>query len=314
MNQNLNAIDAVITWVDGAEENYLRKIEQWSGQKVHKPTPHFQAGELQWCLKSIFKFAPFIQTIFIVTDNQQPDLKEFTAAEMSKIRVIDHKQIFEGFEHVLPTFNIFAIESMLYRIPGLSEQFISFNDDFFLTKLSKPTDWFLGQKPVLRGKWQKNTDRIWYKKLLSLMGAKPKRMGFQRGQSESAAFVGFDNEFLRFFHTPRPLLVSEYEYLYATYPELLPHQLQNRFRQAGQYNMFAMVWHSLIKKEKAIVKNDAAVIELHNPHKQHLIASLEKIDFAFQEPNIRSLNVQSLEEVPPKSQEKILKKLAKYLN
>lgn len=314
MNQKQSAIDAVIPWVNGAEEKYLDKLEQWSGEKVSRPTPHFQAGELLWCLKSILKFAPFIRTIFIVTDDQQPDLKELSEVEKSKIKIVDHRDIFKGYEHVLPTFNIYAIESMFFKIPGLAEQFITFNDDFFLTKPSVATDWFENEKPILRGNWQENIDRKWYKRLLKALGKKQKRMGFQRGQSEAAAYVGFEKEFLRFYHSPRPLLVSEYENLYAAHEGLEAHQMQFRFRQAGQYNMFAMVWHSLIHKGKAIVKNDSAVIELHNPHKQHLIASLEKIDFAFQEPNIRFLNVQSLEEVPAASQKKILDKLAHYLN
>ena len=57
----------------------------------------------------------------------------------------------EGYEHFLPTFNSRAIESLLYKTPNLSEHFLSLNDDFILLNETKVTDFFSGNKPVLRG-------------------------------------------------------------------------------------------------------------------------------------------------------------------
>uniref|UniRef100_A0A1I8IBY8 Stealth_CR2 domain-containing protein n=1 Tax=Macrostomum lignano TaxID=282301 RepID=A0A1I8IBY8_9PLAT len=50
-------------------------------------------------------------------------------------------EIFPNKSH-LPTFNAPAIESHLHRIPGLSDHFLYFNDDVFLTKPVHPHDFY----------------------------------------------------------------------------------------------------------------------------------------------------------------------------
>ena len=42
----------------------------------------------------------------------------------------------------LPTFNSNAIEASMHKIKGLSEHFVYFNDDMYLLKPTKPTDFF----------------------------------------------------------------------------------------------------------------------------------------------------------------------------
>ena len=49
------------------------------------------------------------------------------------VRLVRHEDIFPG-PAKLPTFNSFAIEACLHRIEGVSDRFIYFNDDVFLTK------------------------------------------------------------------------------------------------------------------------------------------------------------------------------------
>ena len=48
----------------------------------------------------------------------------------------------------LPTFNSHTIELNFHRIPGLSEQFVYFNDDFLLTGPCAPEDFFRNGLPV----------------------------------------------------------------------------------------------------------------------------------------------------------------------
>ena len=47
------------------------------------------------------------------------------------VTLITHEDIFPNKSH-LPTFSSVAIESHLHRIPGLSEDFLYFNDDIIL--------------------------------------------------------------------------------------------------------------------------------------------------------------------------------------
>mgnify|MGYP000178497100 CR=1 FL=1 len=154
------AIDAVITWVDGADPAHRRKRERHmapGGTPLHANgiNPHRWAcaDELGYCLRSIANNAPWINRIWIVTDAQAPDLSGVPAALRRKISIVDHRELFAGYEALLPTFNSLAIESLIWRIPGLAEQFIYFNDDVFLTAPLMPGDVFAGGKPVLRGKW-----------------------------------------------------------------------------------------------------------------------------------------------------------------
>ena len=84
-------------------------------------------------VKSILKFAPFVRKIFIVTDSQKPSFSGLEDLIVSnKVKVVDHKEIFKGYEKYLPTFNIRSIDAVLHRIEGLSEMFVYFNDDVFL--------------------------------------------------------------------------------------------------------------------------------------------------------------------------------------
>ena len=129
-------IDAVITWVDGNDPVLKKKRDAWLTEKhedksedIAGPSRYSSSGELFFCVASILKFATFIRRIFIVTDGQDPHLDNFLRMNFpdtkTEIRIIDHTDIFKGYEQYLPTFNSLAIETMLYRIPDLSEYFIN---------------------------------------------------------------------------------------------------------------------------------------------------------------------------------------------
>lgn len=59
---------------------------------------------------SLKKFAPWIRNIFIITDDQVPNLNNF-----DNIVIIDHKEIIN--KEYLPTFNSHVIEAHLHKIP-----------------------------------------------------------------------------------------------------------------------------------------------------------------------------------------------------
>lgn len=153
-------IDAVITWVDGSDpalkikrEHYLSHAETPLHDNGTNPHRWVCSDELNFCLRSIANNAPWVRRVWIVTDNQLPDLAALPSDFAAKIKVVDHRDIFSGFEGSLPTFNSLSIETMLWRIPGLSEHFLYFNDDVFLTASVAPEDFFAPDGPVLRGKW-----------------------------------------------------------------------------------------------------------------------------------------------------------------
>lgn len=112
-----------------------------------------QSDEIYFCLTSIHNHAPWVRCIWIVVEEDGPDLTDLPQALRDKIHITRHAEIFAGYGHVLPTFNSLAIESMMWRIEGLAERFLYFNDDVFLTSPLDPVDVFEGDCPVLRGEW-----------------------------------------------------------------------------------------------------------------------------------------------------------------
>ena len=84
---------------------------------------------------------------------QSPDLSRLSAALRAKIHLVDHSDIFANHGAALPTFNSLAIETFLWKIAGLSDRFIYFNDDVFLTAPCQKSDFFSPSGPILRGAW-----------------------------------------------------------------------------------------------------------------------------------------------------------------
>jgi UDP-N-acetylglucosamine-lysosomal-enzyme len=92
--------------------------------------------ELRYSLRSLVKNAPWIRRIYIVTDNQIP---YWLNLDNDRLSVVSHEEIFLNKSH-LPVFSSPAIEANIHRIPGLSKQFIYFNDDVFLGAPVLPSD------------------------------------------------------------------------------------------------------------------------------------------------------------------------------
>lgn len=150
-------VDAVITWVDGDDPSHVEKknkhmkstaislSEEAAGRKRYQ-----DSDEIRYCLRSIYNNAPWVKRIFLITDNQYPSSINKSIAEKLNIYQINHEEIFKGHENYLPTFNSRSIESMMWRIPGLSEEFIYLNDDFFFCRKTKKKDFFIKKRPVIR--------------------------------------------------------------------------------------------------------------------------------------------------------------------
>lgn len=143
-------IDIVYTWVDGNDPDWsAKKKTYFKDSSIFENDIADQAGdiryvennELKYSLRSIEKYAPWVNKIFIITDNQKPSwLKDH-----EQIKIIDHTEIIPA--EYLPTFNSSVIEAHLHNIDELSEKFIYFNDDMFLGCPSKPSDFFKNDKP-----------------------------------------------------------------------------------------------------------------------------------------------------------------------
>ncbi len=246
----MRRIDAVITWVDGADPAHKRKRESWLAQgdapaNANGINLHRWAcsDELGYCLRSIANNAPWIGRIWIVTDAQRPDLSWVPAALRAKITIVDHRVLFAGHEAMLPTFNSLAIETMLWRIPGLAERFLYFNDDVFLTAPLRPEDVFCGDVPVLRGKWAD---------LSALAGDVAQRNAPELlndfTQINAAALMGFGaGHLFAAAHVVHPMRRSVFARLFAEHRGAFEANMAHRFRDVGQFLPQGLHNHACIR-------------------------------------------------------------------
>ncbi len=270
-------VDAVITWVDGNDpahkakmENYLENKKSINSKSVRMR--YDQVDEVEFAVKSILQYAKFVRNIFIVTDNQIPEFlidKEKAKREYPTVFIVDHKIIFEGYSQYLPTFNCLSIESLLHKIPNISEHFLYLNDDFFLVNETKIDDFFNEGKPVIRGFWTKFYEDIWYKKLqkkfYDILGKNKKTnvWGFKKGQQNIAKILGF-KKYVRLDHTIAPLRKSTYDNFYKEYPEILDLNIKHRFRHPEQYTNQSLANHLEIQNDNYILKEDYQLVYFQN--------------------------------------------------
>ncbi|GAB5363523.1 hypothetical protein AAMO2058_000890500 [Amorphochlora amoebiformis] len=155
-------IDVVYTWVNGSDprlqaelREYKRRLGIPSADELISSNNSTKADgakgnsnryrdnqELRYSLRSIWRFAPWVRKIFIVTNYQVP---YWLNIDHPKIEVVTHHTIFSNKSH-LPVFSSPAIESHLHQIPGLAKKFIYFNDDVMLGNTIWPSDFYTNTK------------------------------------------------------------------------------------------------------------------------------------------------------------------------
>ena len=256
-------IDIVLPWVDGNDPAYKAKMRAYVTSKKEDTRPDVggkerfcDMGEIRYCIASINRFAPFIRTIHIVTDGQDPNLEEYISNLFPEgyipMNIVSHEDIFKGYEQYLPTFNSRAIETMIWRIPGLSEHFILMNDDFFITSPLSPTDFFRDDCTVCYASW--------YSTILEqvLWALKPrkdghKRINFKHSMANALEALGGGSRFIYLTHTPRALRKSFFEAYFQLNEEMIIRNIQHRFRHEDQYNSQELFYISEMRRNRCIL-------------------------------------------------------------
>ncbi len=260
-----NPIDAVITWVDGANPAHRAKRQRYMRQAAaplveNGVNPHRweSSDEIALCLQSIAANAPWLRRIWIVVDGDGPDLSSAPRSIRSRITIVDHQEIFRGFEDALPTFNSLAIESMLWRIKGLADRFLYFNDDVFLTAPLSPEDVFKHDAPVLRGKWVN---------LLDFTGSAASRANpalFNHFMQMNAALeAGFTlNRVFVAAHVVHPFNRPMMERLFAVRRHAFEANIRHKFRDLSQFSPQALHNHACLAAGRAVVSGQRDYLHL----------------------------------------------------
>jgi hypothetical protein len=139
-------IDVVYTWVDGDDPTWRTRRDAAMGVTAEQRHPEAandarfaSRDELRYSLRSLEKYADFVNHVYLVTDDQCP---AWLRRDHPRLTVVDHRDIFPE-DAALPTFNSHSIESRLHHVPGLSEHYIYMNDDFLFGRRVDASNFFL---------------------------------------------------------------------------------------------------------------------------------------------------------------------------
>ena len=308
-------IDAVITWVDGNDpEHYRKRMKYQTGGEMKRvdiggDTRFNSLGEINYCVASINKYASFVRKIYIVTDGQNPNVEKFMDENFPgkhiPVEIVDHKTIFKGYEQYLPVFNSLAIETMLWRIPGLSEYYIYLNDDFSFIGPVTEEDF------IRKGRMQING----YRRFVPFSILKERVHTMRKGGIPlvtfrkmilNAAFLLKSLRMVKLVHAPLILKKSYFEEYYAGHPEAMVLNIQERFRSLKQYNPQELVYLLALKKGEAkIVCPDRKLLYI-NPKRYKIKRTLEKLAIFTKKKKAKYFCINSLDLATPDVQKAVV--------
>jgi len=312
MNSN-STIDAVITWVDGSDLKHSEKLQNYLASIGGEPprgassSRFHHSGELDYCVASLLRFAPWVRNIFIVTDEQTPNLIKLLKGTdyEHRVKIIDHKVIFSGYENHLPTFNSSSILNLLWRIPELAENFLFLNDDFALIQPVQPKDFFYENKVVLRGEWRIHAGELWHKKIKTWIKkifysggrAHKERAGYLVRQSASAKLTGFSKKYFQLEHNPHSWRRSTFATFFTENPEILDSAIKFKLRSPKQYVVEALAAHLEFRQAGVVVDNSLKTMQL-KPSSQSGMRIKYKLRKMDSNPSIAFVCVQNIEAAP----------------
>ncbi len=271
----LNPIDAVISWVDGYDPAYQQKLRDFCLQQnvdqhvAVEPTRIQQCNEIYFCLHGLRRFAPWIRSIYLITNQQIPDVvKSFSGTPFGdKIKIVDQNELLAQCGVNNPIFNSISVEWLMWRIKGLSRHFIYLNDDFFIIRPVTPEHFFNQNRLVLRGNWKTQANKkISYtikKYLCSLFGLpepQPKTNSHRAWQEKSARLAGWNKQFYFLEHAPFALNSETFDEYLLHHPNCIQDNARYPFRHFNQISSIPLMTHLNIKQHRVVFDNQLAAI------------------------------------------------------
>ena len=147
---NHDKIDFVITWVDGSDPEWIKEFNNWT--PATKKNVDIRAerykdyGLLRYWFRGIEKFTPWVNKVHFITCGQKPDWLNTNAPKINWVKHSDYIP-----KEYLPVFSSHPIELFINRIPSLSEKFVYFNDDMYITSPLKESYFFKNDLPCDSG-------------------------------------------------------------------------------------------------------------------------------------------------------------------
>ncbi len=246
-------IDFVITWVDMNDPKWQAKFSIYSGHKDNTKNGVSKArfrdnGFLKYWFRGVDKFAPWVRKIHFVTDGQKP---EWLDENHPKINLVNHEDFIPS--QFLPVYNSAVIERYIHKIPGLTEHFVYFNDDFYIIDHVKKERFFQNGLPCDIAVFDYNPSwSQWYRRIKNNIRIinrhfdKKEVMAlhhdkwFDKSYGTKARWnyiLKFYDKFitLRTPHNAQPYLKSTFDEVWAAAEKELTETSANRFRSLSDY-------------------------------------------------------------------------------
>lgn len=254
-------IDFVVDWVDDSDPKWVSSRDQYRKVSPEK-NGRFRDWELlPFWFRAVEKNAPWVNKIYLVTDNQRP---EWLNLDNPKLQLISHQDYIP--DKYLPVFNSNSIELPINRIPHLSEHFVFFNDDLFINSPVTQNDFFSTKglpkdSAVLSPQIPKDTsitsittnnvkivNNYFSRKDILHQWNKFLRYEYGRQNIKTLAcliwpiILGFQD-----FHLPISFLKSTFNSVWKLEELRLNTTLQHRFRSDNDYNIYLFRYFQLLK-------------------------------------------------------------------
>lgn len=138
-------VDFVVLWVDPNDLQWQAEKKQYSPKATDDvQIIRYQDWEnFKYWFRAVAEYAPWVRKIHLVTCGQIPAWLDISHP---KINLVKHSDYMPW--DALPTFNSNAIEIGIHNIEGLTERFVLFNDDMFITASIKKEYFFANDLPI----------------------------------------------------------------------------------------------------------------------------------------------------------------------
>jgi len=263
----MDKIDIVIPWVDPEDDKWF-KLKQSYNKNISNEdfsTVRYRDWDnVKYIFRGIEKYCSFINKVYFISSGDMPS---WLNPNCDKLVYLKHSDYLP--EDYLPTFNAHPIELNLHRIKELSQYFIYFNDDLFITNDVDEKMFFKHNLPVypailhvnLANDKNQVIQHIYFNNNLlinkhftidEMVNDRDKWFSIKgnglRGYIENtfnshySQIIGFYNS-----HLPTPFLKSTIEEVWKNEGDLLDSVSRNRFRSKDDVSQYIFRYWDLAK-------------------------------------------------------------------
>lgn len=314
-------IDFVVTWLDSTDSKWRADyIKYKSESEGRAELARFREnGLFKYWFRAVERYAPWVNKVFLVTNGKNP---EWLNINNPKLVLIKHSDYIPN--KYLPTFNSRTIEFFLYRIPGLSERFVYFNDDVILNSDISSDYYFWKGLPCDSNKETnysyKNDKWMWCLLINNIVinAHFSKRSAIKRSLRRWLGFhLEKNNVFHNLFninqkkfacfetrHFEQPYLKSTFRQLWNNEPDLLSSSC-SRFRKDMSPNTYIFRYWQLASNRFFPVKHN------FGKYISTTIDEVEKLSLYLKDPSCKSICINDTTKIDNTEYEKVITEIQK---